>query len=239
MTLEEYLTPDPSLRAPVSEPIFIPDVPASRSSRKINLHSKGSVRGFDFFDGRQTWYEAELEIKFGLLAKARPGVTEVVEQPPAVQYVDDDGVVRRHTFDWLVVNGCRQLVAVKPAALVEKSGILRIRELVAAQISRSVADEIVLFTEEKLTAVDLFNAGLMHHVMKEAKTFPDDDAVVTKLAKRLRRPATIASLVERSKLDGWGFKAIVRAIVDGRLRLVEYDKIDYVTAVVGGRPKAD
>lgn len=239
MTLEEYLTPDPSLRDPVPSPLFIPDPPPSRSSRAISLHSKGSVRGFDFFDGRQTWYEAEIELKFGFLAKARPDVAAVVEQPPAVRYVDDDGVERRHTFDWLVVmkDGTRLLVAVKPAALVEKSGIRDVIRLVSEQISRTVAGYVVLFTDEQLTAVDLFNANLLHHVLKDE--FPEDDAIVTRIASGLRGSETIASLVDRSKLGGWGFKAIVRAIADGRLRLIEYRKIDYDAVVARGRSKAD
>ncbi len=239
MTLEEYLTPDPSLRDPAPCPLFIPDPLPSHSSRAINLHSKGSVRGFDFFDGRKTWYEAELELKFALLAKARPDVLEIAEQPPAVTYFDDDGVECRHTFDCLVImtDGSRRLVAVKPADLVESSGIRTVIRLVRDQLSRSIADDIVLFTEEKMTAVDLANAGLMHHVLKEAGKFPKDDAVITKLAKHLRRPETIASMVERSKLGGWGFKAIVRAIADGRLRLVDYRKIDYDAVIARGQSK--
>lgn len=238
MSLEEYLTPDPSLRAPAPSPTFIPDTKPSRASRQISLHSKGSVRGFDFIDGRKTWYEAELEWKCGLVAKARPEIVEVVEQPPAVRYVDDDGKERRHTFDWLFIkdDGTKWLAAVKPAALVEKSGIQRIIDLAASQIPRTTADFVVLFTEDKLTAVDLFNADAIHHAQREE--FPDDDAVVAKLVKRLRGAVTIASIVERSKLGGYAFNAVVRAVADGRLRLVEYRKIDYDAAVTRGRAKA-
>ena len=238
LTLEEYLTPDPSLREPAPEPLFIPDTLSSRASRQIALHSKGSVRGFDFFDGRKTWYEAELEWKCGVVAKAHPEVVDVVEQPPAVRYIDDAGDERRHTFDWRFIkaDATKWLVAVKPAALVEKSGIQRIIDLVASQTPRTTADYIVLFTEDKLTVVDLFNAELIHHVDKNE--FPDDDAVVAKLIKRLRGAVTIASLVERSKLGGYGFNAVVRAVADGRLRLVEYRKIDYDAVVTRGRAKA-
>lgn len=238
MTLDEYLTPDPSLREPAAEPLFIPDTLPSRASRQISLHSKGSVRGFDFINGRKTWYEAELEWKCGVVAKAHPEVVDVVEQPPAVTYVDDDGKERRHTFDWLFIknDGTKWLFAVKPAALVEKSGIRQIIDLIAAQIPCTTADFIVLFTEHKLTAVDLFNADAIHHAQREE--FPDDDAMVAKLVKRLRGAVTIASIVERSKLGGYGFNAVVRAVADGRLRLVEYRKIDYDAAVTRGRAKA-
>jgi hypothetical protein len=238
MTLQEYLTPDPSLRAPAPEPTFIPDTKPSRASRQISLHSKGSVRGFDFINGRKFWYEAELEWKCGLVAKVRPEIVEVVEQPPAIVYIDDEGTERRHTFDWRFVkdDGTKWLFAVKPAALVEKSGIRRIVDLIAKQIPRTTADFVAIFTEDKLTAVDLFNADTIHHAQREE--FLGDDAVIAKLTKTLRGTATIASLVERSKLGGYGFNAVVRAIASGRLRLVEYRKIDYDAVVTHGRAKA-
>jgi hypothetical protein len=72
MTLEEYLTPDPSLRSPRPEPDTLPDTLPSLTSRPISLHSAISVHGWDFFDGRKVWYEAELELNFALLAKMRP-----------------------------------------------------------------------------------------------------------------------------------------------------------------------
>ena len=226
-TLEEYLTPDPSLRAPAPEPTFIPDTLPSQASRSISLHGKGSVRGFDFFDGRKTWYEAELELKVGLVAKARPDVVEIVEQPPAVAYVDDEGREPHHTFDWRVlkIDGSKGLIAVKPAALVEKSGIRRVVELIAAQISRDQADFVTVVTEEHLTEIDLYNAEAMHHVLRVPSS--TDDAIVGRLVNRLRAPTQIAEIVEKAKLDGYGFDAVVRAIANGRLQLVEYRKIDY------------
>jgi hypothetical protein len=89
MTLKEYLKPDPSLLAPVSSPEFIPAVKRSRGSREINLHSKGSVRGFFDVNGFMTWYEAGGERKIGLHFKAMQGIVDLVEQPPAVTYVDE------------------------------------------------------------------------------------------------------------------------------------------------------
>jgi hypothetical protein len=91
MTLEQYLTPDPSLRAPRPEPDSLPDTLPSLSSRQISLHSAISVHGWDFFDGRKLWYEAELELTFARLAKMRPDVAGIAEQPPAA----GAGVVRR------------------------------------------------------------------------------------------------------------------------------------------------
>src|ERR1700737_4341126 len=219
MTLEEYLTPALSLREPAPCPDFIPDAKPSLSSRAISLHSAISVHGFDFFDGRQVWYEAELELRFALLAKMRPDVRDVVEQPPAVTYVDDQGCRRAHTFDFRLVltNATRWLVAVKPSALVEKTGIGRVVELVAEQIPPSVADFALLFTEQKLSRPDLYNAEAIPHPRGEP--WPADDATVAKLLRKLKGETPIGELVEASRLGGYGFDAVVRAVAGGKHKL--------------------
>ncbi len=234
-TLEEYLTPDPSLREPKPCPEFIPDRPPSLSSRPIGLHSAVSVHGFDFFDGRQVWYEAELELRFALLARMRPDVVEIAEQPPAVSYVDDRRVARTHTFDFRLVrtDGTKWLIAVKPSALVTKTGIDRVVALAAEQIPVSTADFIVLFTELKLSATDLYNAGAIHHARRDP--WPEDDAAVAKLVRKLTGETTIGALAEAAEIGGYGFDAVVRAVADGKLRLVEYRKLDFDAVVTRGR----
>ena len=81
MTLEEYLTPDPNIRdaRPWSE--FTPDPLPSLSSREMSLHSAISVHGYLPINGRKVWYESVLERCCALLARLRPDVTEIVEQP--------------------------------------------------------------------------------------------------------------------------------------------------------------
>ena len=226
MTLEEYLTPDPSLRSPRSEPDTLPDTLASLTSRPISLHSAISVHGWDFFDGRKVWYEAELELNFALLAKMRPDVIEVAEQPPAVIYIDDHGRERRHTFDFQLklTTGSTGLVAVKPAALVGKTGIDRTVELIAEQMPSSRADWVLLFTDLDLSLIDLFNAQAIHHARRDR--WPEDDAVLAKLLRRLKGETRIGELTARCALGGYGFDAVVRAIADGKLRLLEYGMLD-------------
>jgi hypothetical protein len=46
MTLEQYLTPDPNLRAPRECPEFMPDPPPSLASREMSLNSAISVHGY-------------------------------------------------------------------------------------------------------------------------------------------------------------------------------------------------
>jgi len=159
--LERYMAPDPYLRDPRPEPDSLADTLPSVSSRTISLHSAVSVHGWGFFDGRKVWYEAEIELVFALLARMRPDVAEIAEQPPLVTYIDDHGHQRWTVFDFLLKmkDGTRGFVAVKPFALVKETGIDRVVELTAEQLPTSLVDWVVLFTDQDLSAIDLFNAG--------------------------------------------------------------------------------
>lgn len=239
MTLQAYLTPDPSLRDPLPSPELIPFTKRRRASRQINLHSKGSVRGYLHINGHPTWYESELEAKIALSFRARPNVADIIDQPPPVSFFDDSGIRRTHTFDWCVVETCgtRTLVAVKPLKLVERSGIRRVIELVAEQLDPKIADFVVLATEQKLTRIDNFNAELIYSARRE--TILDDDAIIDGLIRKLRGPSSIGDLVEASGINGSGFRAIVRAIADRRLVLTAYCIIDADAVVQRGRSNND
>lgn len=237
MTFEEYFSPDPNLREPRPCPDFIPDPLPSTSSRTISLHSAYSVHGWDFFDGRKVWYEAELELAFARLAKMRPDVKEVFEQPPAVTYIDDAGQERSHTFDFKVLktDASRLLVAVKPAGKVEQTGIDRVVELAAEQIPPSVADFVVLFTDRQLSDVDLYNAEAIQQALRDP--LPADDAVVAKVIRKLKGETTIGEIVDAVHLGGYGFDAVVRCVASGKLSVVEYGKLDFDTMVARRRGK--
>jgi hypothetical protein len=239
MTFEEYFSPDPNLREPRPCPEFMPYPSPSVSSRPIGLHSAISVHGYIFIDGRQVWYESILERCCALLGRLRPDVTEVVEQPPAVTYIDDDGRERRHVFDFrfTVKRAGRVLTAVKPRALVEKTGIDRIVELAAEQISPSVADFVDLFTEEKLSEVDLFNAETVNMATRDP--WPEDDAVLAEILRKLKGEIEIGDLVEKSGLGGFGYDAVVRAVDAGALRLVEYRKLEFDAVVARAAKRKD
>lgn len=237
MTHEQYFTPDPSLRDPRPESDALPEMLPSLSSRRISLHSAISVHGWDFFDGRKVWYEAELELNFALLATMRPDVAEISEQPPVVIFVNDQGIRQRHTFDFKLrmMDGTSGLVAVKPFALVEKTGIGRVVELTAEQIPPSLADWTLLFTDLDLSLTDLFNAKVIHHARRDP--WPQDDAVIARLIRSLKGEITIGELTAKSGLDGYAFDAVVRAVADGKLKPVEYGTLDDDLAVVAAKRK--
>ena len=134
----------------------------------------------------------------------------------------------RHTFDFRFTrsDGARWLIAVKPSALVAKTGVDRIVELVAEQLPPSEADFVTLFTEKMLSEVDLFNAQAVNLATRDP--WPEeDDALLAKVVAKLKGEVAIGDLVEKSGLGGYGYDAVLRAVAAGKLCLVEYQKLEF------------
>ena len=192
----------------------------------MSIHSALPLRTFDL---HQVCYEGALERCCLVVGRLRPDILEVAEQPPAITYIDDAGRKRRHIFDFrfTTTDGKRLLAAVKPSALIAVSGIDRIVELVAEQISPSVADFLVLITEEKLSRVNLFNVQAVNMATRDLCA--ENDAALAKVIRKMNGQASIGELVEKSTLGGYGYDAVVRSVFAGQLRLVEYCKLDFDT----------
>lgn len=232
MTSAEYFTPDPNIRDVRPHADFLADPLPSLSSRPdMSLHSAISVHGYTWIDGRQVWYESVLERCCALVGRLNPDVIEIVEQPPLVTYFDDQGIKRPHTFDFRFTRtgGARWLFAVKPKALVAESGVDRLVELVAEQLPPSVADYVTVFTEDMLSEVDLFNAEAVNLATRDA--WPEDDAHLAKVIAKLKGETTIGDLAAKADLGGYGYDAVLRAIDAGKLRLVEYGRLDFDAVV--------
>jgi hypothetical protein len=192
----------------------------------MTIHSAMPLRTFDL---REVCYEGALERCCLVVGRLRTDIVKVAEQPPSVTYIDDDGRKRRHIFDFRFTtsDGKRALVAVKPSALVAISGIDRILELIAEQNSPAMADYVMHFTEKKLSQVDLFNVQVVNMAARDH--CPKNDATLAKVIRKMNCQASVGELVERSRLGGYGYDAVVRALFAGRLRLVEYCKLDFDT----------
>ncbi|WP_198135107.1 TnsA endonuclease N-terminal domain-containing protein [Rhodopseudomonas palustris] len=230
-TLDQYLAPDPCIRDPLPSPTVIRLPRDTRASRKIALRSKGSARAGIVIDDHITYAESHLEFQAMLAYSAHPDVVEVREQPPSIEYVDDDGEVHDHTFDLAVTcaDGRRVAVFAKPAAKVARRDSDRQVELLAAQTPREFADEIKLLTENDLTDVDRFNAA----AIRRARQRPDpaDDEAIQPIIDALRGPTTIGHLMQAAGIGSWSYDAIVRAVADRRLVLVEHTALDHDAVV--------
>jgi hypothetical protein len=232
LTLEEYLAPNPHLRPAMPCPeLWTPPAPC-RGERKISLRSKGSTRGHIIVDNVRVDFESRLEKFTALVFRARPDTAGLVEQTPRVIYVDDDGVVREHVCDLRVTrtDGFRIAVLVKPDAKVASSGVERIRDLVAEQMPPDVADGVLLFSEKNMSRADRFNGEWIQAACSCPN--PNDDAIIAGLLKRMNGETIIEDLVQQSGLQGFGFRAVTRAIADGRLRMTKHCMITRAATVI-------
>jgi hypothetical protein len=232
---KKYLTPNTAVRPPVPSGEIWTPTGASEWKRTFKLTSKGSVRGFSIIDDKRVHFESRGEYKAAMVIRARPDTVRIVEQSPQVQYVDQEGVTRLHTFDLQVFRSSGEIVAVDvvPAALVASRGIRELHALIAPQMPRRVATSLLVVTERMYTPADVYNGELMNAVRRH--DCPQDDEKILKLVAGLKGPTAIGEIVRRSKLDGYGFNAVVRAIADGRLTMTERRRIDY-GAIVAPAP---
>lgn len=232
LTKQQYLKPNDAVRPPApSGEVWTPPQP-SKGERTFKLTSKGSVRGFVVLDGVRVNFESRAEYKACLVIRARPDTVRVVEQSPRVQYLDGVGKLHTHVFDLKVFRRDGSIVAVdvKPAARVESSGIRETHSLIARQISPKIASRLLVFTERMYTRADFYNSELMLGVGRQH--CPEDDEAILKLVARMKGPMKIGDLVAKSRLNGYGFNAVVRAIAGGRLVLTERRLIDYAAVVM-------
>jgi hypothetical protein len=229
--LKQYLKQSTAVRPPVPSPESWTPTARSRGKRHFKFASKGSSRGVAVVDDTAVEGESRQERLGMLVIRARPDTRRLVEQSPQVEYVDTDGVVRIHTFDLHVfrMDGKKIAVDFKPTALVKRSGIRALHDTVARQISSRTADELLVMTPSMYTRADVYNAELQHTLTRQ--DYPEDDETVLKLIRRMKGPAPIADLVARSKLAGYGFNAVVRAIAGGHLRMTERRRIEHAAVV--------
>jgi hypothetical protein len=175
------------------------------------LKSRGSCRGFAIFQNRVIVFESHLELMVFFMLTLRMQTATVEDQPVAVTYWDGE-TLRRHTFDFLVINhdGSRMYVAVKPAKRVERSGIKTTLRLIAEQLPPG-SPSVHLVTDADFSYAARYNATQAFDFLR----FPvkEHDEAVAALANEITTSVRIADLVEASGLGAMGFRAIVRLIV--------------------------
>lgn len=198
---------------------------ASIASRRIATKSRFSVRGFVVAAfagepaGRRIHFESGLERDFLLLTLARPDVVSIAEQPPAIIWTDAHGRRVRYTFDFLVhLDGGRRLaVEVKRAERVRRKRIDLTLAAIAAQLPVGFADEVILFTDEHYERWQAVNAAQLHEARKQPDAAADYALSIT--ARDLRGEIGIGDLAAMLDIGGRGFRAVLRGLFNGALRL--------------------
>lgn len=191
----------------------------SRASRSTIKPSRGGsrVRIVAGNPRREMRLESYLEAKAAFVLLARRQTADLEEQPPAVAYLDEDGVSRRHTFDFrqTLRDGTRILIAVKPWQRAVETDLPRTLRQIARYVDPAVADKVALLTDRRLGRDAVHNARLILSV--EADLDPAADAIVADLVAKLQGDTTLRQIAQSSGLDGRAFRSGIRLIATGRL----------------------
>jgi hypothetical protein len=201
--------------------------------RKISRRSKGSSRDTIVTTNmpRKILCESGLESKAAYVLLARQDHAMLEEQPSAVRYIGFDGKPHLHWFDFLFTrkDALRIMVAVRPKKRARKHNFPGLLAHIAGQMPRSIADGVLLLTEEHLPRDLVHNSILIHEVRRD----PDQsaDKCIRSVIATMNGMATVDSLIKAASLDGEGFRAVVRAIADGLLVAQGQGRIDRATWV--------
>lgn len=183
---------------------------------------------------REILCESGLEGKAAYVLLARQDRAVLEEQPSPVRYIGLNGKPSLHWFDFLFVrsDGSRIMIAVKPRTRARKHNLIGLLAHIASQMPRSIADGVLLLTEEHLEPDLVHNSVLIH----ESRRDPDAtaDSRIRALVATMSGAATVDSLIVTARLDGEGFRAVVRAIADGLLVVRGRGRIDRATWVHRG-----
>lgn len=181
----------------------------------------------DHTRNREFVYESKLERGFILISLASGLVEDYLDQPPPVDFVDEDGRMATHTFDALVTltDGTRAPVDVKPKKKVVRSRILEIHRLIEKQFGSTFADVFLLRTEDHVHPDDVYDAQLLLRARKLACAAAD--AVVAKLASDLHGWCRLRDVVAASGIGGAAFNAAIRLVADGALEVRDCARVSY------------
>lgn len=189
----------------------------SLASRKPPLKSTASFRGHMVgLDDRIRYFESEGEAKICDVLSVQPDVIEIVEQPKAVVYIDQDGKEAKHTFDFKVryVGDHVDMLAYRPAEKLADGRFERRMRLLASQLSQWKANEVAIVTEADAENTDVFNARLTQACRRDPPS--DIDGIVSEIVNGLLGAVPIALIVERAG-TGSAFRSVVRCMAAGTL----------------------
>ncbi|MFY0681458.1 MAG: hypothetical protein JXR13_12865 [Thalassovita sp.] len=200
---------------------------ASRGDRDTQVGSKrhftgGAVIGGDH--GVRLGLESHLEKNAALLLLASSSTLDLNGQV-SFDWYDEHGEYHTHYIDLVAtqIDGDVVGYAVRPSSRVSPEYLAKLARIKEQAIHQCFLDGFVVFTEQDVCPVELFNAELFHAVRR-----PDcfADPVMQDVAGASVGVTTIGDLVNESGLDGMGFRAAVRLIKSGHLQMVRNERIE-------------
>lgn len=156
---------------------------------------------------------------------AHPEVVNIMEQFTRINYFDCNGIPRLTCVDAHVLLRSSEevLVSVKYDDKAKRASYLAEIANVAVQCSRYIADRFIVVSRYSFHRNWRENARVIHYARRGWD--PEADAVVLDTANSMPESFRLDELVQKSGLDGRGWRAAVRLIGDGDLRKHPLDLI--------------
>ncbi|WP_322896087.1 MULTISPECIES: hypothetical protein [unclassified Yoonia] len=213
------------------------DLMPYQGCRSINPRSRGSCRIFAVFPDlpsrKPRTYGLESQVEYHNLAitLVDPTVAQVYEQVGPVPFVGDAGKPATHFFDLVITEkgGRRIAVAVKPTDRLASSRFMRELNQLAKTMPTGLVDELRLVTEQSFSRSDAFNA-IMYLRFSLTPDFEADGRLTDALSS-VNGAMTIGDICRLCKSGGRSFKAVVRAIFEGKLKKISKGRINLFTIV--------
>ncbi len=190
----------------------------STASRKVAITGKFSAKGATrAHDDRILLEESKLELDAVTMFLADRCIVKVEDQPPAIDYVDHDGVFHRHTFDFklTLASGKRVAVIVKPSRRADRLDFKLQTSCIARDTPRDFADKVILLTEHEITERRVADAEFILAARRIVD--PEADHAVDVIIPTLNGAIALGDFGTITGLAGRAIGAAVRAIDSGRL----------------------
>ncbi|OYU77439.1 MAG: hypothetical protein CFE32_05675 [Alphaproteobacteria bacterium PA3] len=165
-----------------------------------------------------------------IIALAEPDTIDVIEQVGPFPYVDRENVRHGHYLDQLVVkaDGRRLAMSDKPYARVKDEFCEELEQVRNFGVENGSFDELYLVTEYARDPIDLHNAALIRGCRDVDE---DVDLRAEKVVADMVGKQTMQTLTDLIDFGPQGFRALVRLIRTGRIRLVNKEKIAFSSLV--------
>ena len=177
------------------------------------------------------------EYRTRLIALAEPDTIDVIEQVGPIPWTDDQDKTHHHYIDQVVVktDGRRLGLTDKPYRKVTSDFEAEIAQVDAEARKVGAIDGLYLVTEYARDPVKLHNADLIRGC-RDAD--PEVDALALEVVEALTGTASLQDLVGEINRGPRGFRALVRLIGSGQLRMIEEQRISQATVVMRGDGRA-
>jgi|GEM_PF-2577911 len=148
---------------------------------------------------------------------SHPEVVNIMEQFTRVDYVDESGDDRHSRVDAhvLMASGEEVLVSVKYHEKAKRASYLAEIANIAGQCSPEIADRFIVVSRYSFHRNWRENSQKIHYARRGWD--PEADAIVLDAACSMPESFRFNDLVEKSGLEGRGWRAAVRLIGDGDL----------------------